>query len=37
MIVLGLGSCFITVATLAAVTVLDRIAATRRAVPLRVL
>jgi hypothetical protein len=37
MIVLGLGSCFIAVATLAAVTLLDRIAAARGTITLRVL
>jgi hypothetical protein len=37
MIVLGLGSCLLAVAVLAAVTLLDRIEAARGAMSLRVL
>jgi hypothetical protein len=37
MIVLGLGSCFLAIAVLAAVTLLDRIEASRGQVALRVL
>jgi hypothetical protein len=37
MIVLGLGSCIIAIATLAAVALLDRIEASRGVISLRVL
>ncbi|MDP9808150.1 hypothetical protein J2W42_000988 [Rhizobium tibeticum] len=37
MIVLGLGSCFLAIAVLVAVTLLDQIEATRGQVALRVL